>query len=244
MYPCMTVKSYLVGPAAATGSRTTGPKFTRCACLCGGSSDRCGCAAAANPRPPMSRRKQLPTIHRLAFGPDFANSSRFHSAPFQRRPVNLFPSRASIALRSTVSKRRNQWPGFGVISVRFIMGKSPVLRPNSLATQPTRQRLPDQPRHGGTRPTIRASIHILDDKIREEKSKLRIACRRRGAYMSHVRIRSLRNVAKQQIKTNLRASAAVHNETSTFTDSIGAEARPLGRAESVLGGHASACCGA
>ena len=36
----------------------------------------------------MSRRKQLPTTHRLAFGPDFANSSRFHSAPFQRQPVN------------------------------------------------------------------------------------------------------------------------------------------------------------
>jgi hypothetical protein len=36
----------------------------------------------------MSRRKPLPTTHRLAFGPDFANSSRFHSTPFQRRPVN------------------------------------------------------------------------------------------------------------------------------------------------------------
>ncbi len=36
----------------------------------------------------MSRRKQLSTTHRLAFRPDFANSSRFHSAPFQRRPVN------------------------------------------------------------------------------------------------------------------------------------------------------------
>ena len=37
---------------------------------------------------PMSRRKVLPTTHRLRKGPDFANSSRFHSAPFQRRPVN------------------------------------------------------------------------------------------------------------------------------------------------------------
>ena len=45
-------------------------------------------SAPTNPGPPMSRRKQLPTTHRLAFGPDFANSSRFHSAPFQRRPVN------------------------------------------------------------------------------------------------------------------------------------------------------------
>jgi len=27
----------------------------------------------------------VPTTHRLVFGPDFANSSRFHSAPFQRR---------------------------------------------------------------------------------------------------------------------------------------------------------------
>ena len=40
------------------------------------------------PRPPMSRRKQLPPTHRLGYGPDFANSSRFHSAPFQRQPVN------------------------------------------------------------------------------------------------------------------------------------------------------------
>ena len=36
----------------------------------------------------MSRRKQLSTTHRLVLGPDFANSSRFHSAPFQRQPVN------------------------------------------------------------------------------------------------------------------------------------------------------------
>jgi hypothetical protein len=36
----------------------------------------------------MSRRKPLPTTHRLGMGPDFANSSRFRSAPFQRRPVN------------------------------------------------------------------------------------------------------------------------------------------------------------
>ena len=43
----------------------------------------------ANCGPPMSRRKQLPTTYRLVLGPDFANSSRFHSAPFQRRPVNL-----------------------------------------------------------------------------------------------------------------------------------------------------------
>jgi len=38
-------------------------------------------------RPPMSRRKPLPTTHRLVLGPDFANSTRLHSAPFQRRPV-------------------------------------------------------------------------------------------------------------------------------------------------------------
>ena len=37
----------------------------------------------ANPRPPISRRQQLPTTHRLAEGPDFANSSRFHFALFQ-----------------------------------------------------------------------------------------------------------------------------------------------------------------
>jgi len=30
----------------------------------------------------------VPPTHRLGKGPDFANSSRFHSAPFQRRPVN------------------------------------------------------------------------------------------------------------------------------------------------------------
>ena len=33
----------------------------------------------------MSRRKPLPTTHRLGKGPDFANSCRFRSAPFQRR---------------------------------------------------------------------------------------------------------------------------------------------------------------
>ena len=37
----------------------------------------------------MSRRKRLPPTHRLARWPDFANSSRFHAAPFQRRPVNV-----------------------------------------------------------------------------------------------------------------------------------------------------------
>ena len=42
----------------------------------------------ANPGPPMSRRKQLPTTPRRRKGPDFANLSRFHSAPFQRQPVN------------------------------------------------------------------------------------------------------------------------------------------------------------
>ena len=31
----------------------------------------------------------VPPTHRRGKGPDFANSSRFHSAPFQRRPVNL-----------------------------------------------------------------------------------------------------------------------------------------------------------
>ena len=42
----------------------------------------------ANPRPPLNRRKPLPTTPRLRWGSDFAHSSRFHSAPFQRRPVN------------------------------------------------------------------------------------------------------------------------------------------------------------
>jgi hypothetical protein len=35
----------------------------------------------------------------------------------------------------------------GVISLRFIMGKSSALRPQTLATQPTCQRLPQQPRY-------------------------------------------------------------------------------------------------
>jgi len=35
----------------------------------------------------MSRRKPPSTTHRLVLGPDFADSSRFHSAPFQRQPV-------------------------------------------------------------------------------------------------------------------------------------------------------------
>jgi hypothetical protein len=33
----------------------------------------------------MSRRKQLPPTHPLRTGPEFANSSRFHAASFQRR---------------------------------------------------------------------------------------------------------------------------------------------------------------
>jgi hypothetical protein len=44
----------------------------------------------------MSRRKKLPPTHRLRTGPDFANSSRFHSAPFQRRQRPAPPARASI----------------------------------------------------------------------------------------------------------------------------------------------------
>ena len=36
----------------------------------------------------MSRRNLLSATHRLVLGPDFADSSRFHSAPFQRQPVN------------------------------------------------------------------------------------------------------------------------------------------------------------
>ena len=36
----------------------------------------------------MSHRKRLPTTHRLVLGPDFANSTRLHSTPLQRRPVN------------------------------------------------------------------------------------------------------------------------------------------------------------
>ena len=47
-------------------------------------------SAAGKPKwgAPMSRQNPLPPTHRLGKGPDFANSSRFHSAPFQRRPVN------------------------------------------------------------------------------------------------------------------------------------------------------------
>jgi hypothetical protein len=88
VYSFMKVKGYCARPAAATGSRTTGPRFTRRACLCACSLDKCGSATPARPRPPMSRRKPLPTTHRLLLGPDFANSTRLHSAPFQRRPVN------------------------------------------------------------------------------------------------------------------------------------------------------------
>ena len=51
-------------------------------------TSKCGNNPPANPRPPMSRRKQLSPTHRLAFGPDFANSSRFRSVPLQRQPVN------------------------------------------------------------------------------------------------------------------------------------------------------------
>ena len=36
----------------------------------------------------MSLRNLLSATHRLVLGPDFADSSRFHSAPFQRQPVN------------------------------------------------------------------------------------------------------------------------------------------------------------
>jgi len=36
----------------------------------------------------VSRQDPLPATHRLVLEPDFANSSRFHSAPFQRQPVN------------------------------------------------------------------------------------------------------------------------------------------------------------
>jgi hypothetical protein len=43
---------------------------------------------------------------------------------------------------------------------------------------------------------------------------------------------------------NFASFGAVHNETGNFKDPNVAEARPLGRAESVLGRHTSACCGA
>jgi len=39
-------------------------------------------------QPPMSRRNRLSPTHRLGEGPAFANSSRFHSASFQRQPVS------------------------------------------------------------------------------------------------------------------------------------------------------------
>jgi hypothetical protein len=45
-------------------------------------------ALPVNRLQPMSRRRVVPPTHRLVLGPDFADSSRFHSVPFQRQPVN------------------------------------------------------------------------------------------------------------------------------------------------------------
>jgi hypothetical protein len=42
-----------------------------------------------NPTPADESPEGVPPTHRLRIGPDFANSSRFHAAPFQRQPVNL-----------------------------------------------------------------------------------------------------------------------------------------------------------
>jgi len=44
--------------------------------------------AAREPLTADESPEGVPPTHRLGMGPDFANSSRFHSAPFQRRPVN------------------------------------------------------------------------------------------------------------------------------------------------------------
>jgi hypothetical protein len=45
-------------------------------------------APHAIPGPPVSRQDHHPATPRLLLEPDFANSSRLHSAPFQRQPVN------------------------------------------------------------------------------------------------------------------------------------------------------------
>jgi len=54
----------------------------------------------------VSRRKPLPTTHRLGKPPDFANSSRFHSAPFQRQPVNRSTGPRFYACRAVTWRRR------------------------------------------------------------------------------------------------------------------------------------------
>jgi hypothetical protein len=54
----------------------------------------------------MSRRKPLPTTHRLVLGPDFTNSGRFRSAPFQRRPVNHSTGPRFHACRAEAWRRR------------------------------------------------------------------------------------------------------------------------------------------
>ena len=53
-----------------------------------------------------SRRKQLPPTHRLGKGPDFANSSRFHFALFQRQPVNRSTGPRFRACRAVALRRR------------------------------------------------------------------------------------------------------------------------------------------
>ena len=82
----------------------------------------------------MSRRKQLPTTHRLANGPDFANSSRFHSAPFQRQPVNRSPgprfhSTPFHRLKSSKTRRRGKHGSAGRCSgYRAYKGVAAVAR--------------------------------------------------------------------------------------------------------------------